>query len=64
MAEKRIYAVTDPAGSVRLVRASTKAQALDHCTRPYRVEIAAQETIVDLVSGGTKVEDTAQDETP
>jgi len=64
VAEKRIYAVTDPSGEVRLVRAVSKSQALDHVTRPYKVAIAPQETIVNLVSDGAKVEDAAQDETP
>lgn len=64
MAEKRIYAVTglnsDKGKVVRLVRASHPAAALRHVvTGSYRVEVAAQETLVALVSAGFRVEELA-----
>jgi hypothetical protein len=55
---QRIYLVTDRSSNVqRLVRAATQAQARNHVARAtIGVQVAAQETLVDLLSEGVKVE--------
>lgn len=58
----RIYYVTADDGEQRLVRAATPAAAIRHAARGrYRANVAAQETLVELLSAGAKVE-TAGDE--
>lgn len=60
---KRIYHVTDSTegGGEHLVRASTPAAAIHHVVRNrYRANVAAQDTIVDLLGAGQKVEDASQ----
>lgn len=58
MTPTRIYLVTAAAdGEARLVRASTPAQAIRHVARDrYRCNVAAQETLVEMLSRGAKVE--------
>ena len=56
---QRIYRVinTDTAAE-HLVRASSQAQAIRHVVKEtYRAAVAAQETLVDLLSAGVKVQD-------
>lgn len=58
----RIYFVTADDGEQRLVRAATPAAAIRHAARGrYRANVAAQETLVELLTTGVKVE-TAGDE--
>ena len=53
----RIYYVTAEDGEARLVRASSPASAIRHVARDrYRCRVAAQETIVEMVSAGDPVE--------
>lgn len=53
----RIYHVADPkAGTERLIRASSPAQAVRHAASHMRANVAGQETIVDLLSRGANVE--------
>jgi hypothetical protein len=58
MATNRIYAVTNGAGDVRLVRASNRAQAVNHVARAtFSAEVATQDALILAVSQGVKVED-------
>ena len=58
----RIYVVTADDGEARLVRAASPAQAIRHVARArYRAHVAAQETLVEMLSAGDPVE-TAGDE--
>lgn len=41
----------------RLVRATNRTQALRHVADDFEVEIPTQDALVDLVSGGVKVEE-------
>ena len=62
MAAARIYVVTSKAegATPRLVRASHPANALRHvAVDSFSVAVAAQETLVELVADGVKVEDAA-----
>ncbi len=57
MTRTRIYYVTADDGEQRLVRAATEAAAIRHAARGrYRANVAAQETLVELLSDGVKVE--------
>lgn len=65
----RIYAVgpkkgsgAQPVESVRLVRASTQAQAVRHVVRnTFTAEVATQEQLVDLMTVGVRVEDAGEE---
>lgn len=59
MAAKRIYEVVNKENDKsRLVRATSRAQAIGHVARHlFVVAVPDQETLVNLVSNGTKVED-------
>jgi hypothetical protein len=61
MAAKRIYEVKNKeTGVCRLVRASSRAQAVGHVARnSFDVEVASQDTLVNVVGMGVKVEDVA-----
>ena len=66
MSNTRIYVVSDtrqdPA-KCRLVRASTRAQARNHAARvQYEVDVAGQETLVDLLTAGVPIENAVEDE--
>lgn len=64
-AATRIYYVTAEDGEARLVRARSPAQAIRHVASDrYRVSVAAQETIVEMVSAGDPVETAGQDVDP
>ncbi|MEI7446597.1 MAG: hypothetical protein WCK28_17035 [Burkholderiales bacterium] len=53
----RIYLVTADDGEARLVRAVSPAQAIRHAARArYRANVAAQETLVDMLQAGEQVE--------
>lgn len=57
-AETRIYVVDGK----HLVRAATAAQALRHVVKnKHTVVVATQDALVELVSGGTKVEESSGD---
>lgn len=58
MTPTRIYLVTAATdGEARLVRASSPAQAIRHVARErYRCNVAAQETLVEMLSAGDPVE--------
>lgn len=59
----RLYTVLDN-GTVRLVEATTPAQAIQHCAAPkYVVNIAKPKDIAALMAKGVKVE-VATPETP
>jgi hypothetical protein len=63
MSSTRIYIVTRDNGNHRLVRASTKAQAIGHAVRDdYNAEVAPQEALVGLLGSGIKVEDAKEPE--
>jgi hypothetical protein len=52
----RIYAVRGN-GEFRLVKAATKQAALRHAAASrYDIDVADQETLVDAISAGVKVE--------
>jgi hypothetical protein len=56
----RIYVVSDSteAGGQHLVRAASPAAAIRHVVRErYKAAVAAQETIVELLTAGQRVED-------
>lgn len=56
MSIKRIYAVTTPTG-IRLVNATSQAQALAHVARStFAVAIARPHAIVEAMTAGVKVE--------
>lgn len=62
MSKSRIYAVkiNTPEPTVRLVRASNIIGAIKFVTGSLvHAELATQETIVDLVTAGVKVEEAA-----
>ena len=52
----RIYLVDDNC-TLRLVRAPNAAQAIRHCARTFAASVASQDTLVELIAGGTKVEE-------
>jgi hypothetical protein len=57
MSNVRIYFVGTPDNNVRLVKATTKQQALSHVANSlFVVRKASQDDIVDAVSAGIKVE--------
>ena len=55
----RIYRVINTeTAAERLVRAQSQAQAIRHVVKEtYRAAVAGQETIVELLTSGVKVED-------
>ncbi len=56
----RIYVVRGPNKAVALVKASSQAQAVGHVVRnAYEAEVAEQDTLVQLVGEGVKVETAA-----
>lgn len=57
MATQRIYLVTQPDGTPRLVRASVRSQALSHVASSLLgIHVATQDDLVDLLGSGVKVE--------
>lgn len=60
----RIYVVTDTGAQPlrsRLVRASTRAKALRHVAENrFAVDVASQQTLVDLLGEGVAVEDASE----
>lgn len=58
MTTARIYTVTDTSSeeAPRLVRAISRAHAIKHVTRPFRAEVASQDTLVRLLGDGVEVE--------
>lgn len=59
MSATRIYVITDRrTDAQRLVRAVNQSTAIRHCARDtFGAAVAAQDTLVDLVTAGVKVED-------
>lgn len=58
----RIYVVVSLNGPKRLIRAATKAQAINHCAKStFSAEVASQDDLIEL-AGKTKVEVAAQQE--
>jgi len=57
----RIYIVSDTSNDPvthRLIRAATQAQARNHAARAqFKVDVAGQQSLVDLLAAGVKVED-------
>jgi len=57
----RIYVVSDTLQQPikhRLVRASNAAQARNFAARDqYKIDVAGQQTLVDLINAGVKIED-------
>jgi hypothetical protein len=57
MKEDRIYIVGSLDNSVRLIRASTRGQALAHAaSTSFTVRLASQNDLVERLSAGIKVE--------
>ncbi len=57
MAAKRIYLVATPDGTIRLVNASLRQQALSHVANSmFTVRVASQQDLVSALSKGTPVE--------
>lgn len=57
MAITRVYVVKPITGPKRLVRASSKSQAIGHCARStFSAEVAGQDELIALAGSGTKVE--------
>lgn len=60
----RIYVVTsihEQPMTSRLVRASNVSQAVRHAAKSaFMVEVASQDTLVDLIGAGAKVEDAGE----
>lgn len=57
MATQRIYLITHPDGTPRLVKASVRSQALSHVASSLLgIHVATQDDLVDLLSAGVKVE--------
>lgn len=58
MTTTRIYTVTDTSSEEppRLVRAISQAHAIKHVTRPFKAEVASQDTLVRLLGDGIEVE--------
>ena len=58
---RRIYYVRHDHGKARLIRADNRAQALGAAARSeFTIEVASQETIVELCGSGTKVENATE----
>lgn len=68
MASQRIYLVGTPDGTIRLINASLRQQALSHVANSlFTVRVASQQDLVEQVSKGVKVEnykDADQSELP
>lgn len=59
----RIYAVKDKTNTVRLVKATHPSHALRHVAADsFSVDVASQDQLVELVSGGTAVETIKQEQ--
>lgn len=57
MATKRIYLVATPDGTIRLVNASLRQQALSHVANSmFTVRVASQRDLVDSLQKGVQVE--------
>lgn len=63
---QRIYRVINTETAAEyLVRAQSQAQAIRHVVKEtYRAAVAAQETLVDLLSAGVKVQDAGAEPQP
>lgn len=56
----RIYYVRHDTGTARLIRADSRSQALGCAARQeFTIEVASQDTLVELIGSGIKVEDAA-----
>jgi|DEB0MinimDraft_3_1074331.scaffolds.fasta_scaffold156764_2 hypothetical protein len=55
----KVYVVSHPDQPERLVRATTRLQALQHVTSGYTVDLATQDDIIEMMAAGVAVE-TAQ----
>ena len=54
---QRIYVVGTPQGSVRLVKSTTRQQALSHVANSlFVVRVASQDDLVKALTGGVVVE--------
>lgn len=62
----RIYRVINTeTAAEHLVRASNQAQAIRHVVKEaYRAAVAGQETIVELLTSGVKVQDAGEPDVP
>lgn len=60
---RRIYRVSSArTGDEWLVRAQSQAQAIRHVVKSeYRAAVASQETLIEMLTGGAKVEDAGAD---
>jgi len=57
MTAERIYLVSTPDGTSRLVSASLRQQALSHVANSmFSVRVASQKDLVEALTAGTKVE--------
>ena len=62
MTKARIYLVSTPNESPRLVRAISQSQAVKHVTRPYVATTATAEDVARWPGQGAKVENAGTDE--
>lgn len=61
----RVYVVTDTeTDKQRLVRAVNQAQSIRHCATRFSAAVAAQDTLIDLLASGVKVEDASESAGP
>jgi len=57
-AKKRIYMVGSEATPTRLVKASSKVQAINHVVKStFGAALPSQEELITLIQGGAQVED-------
>ena len=63
---QRIYLVTDrDTQTQRLIRAANQAQAVRHAAQSrFDIQVASQDTLVELLDAGQKVESAAQTTEP
>lgn len=58
IADTKLYDPAKPEPSMRLVRATHPSAALSHVARrQFKVHVATQNNIADLITAGVKVED-------
>ena len=62
MSKARIYLVSSPTDSPRLVRAISQSQAVKHVTRPYIAIAATADDVAQWMAKGAKIENAGVDE--
>ncbi len=63
MALQRVYVIREGGKNSRLVSAGTPAQAIRHVVKEkFTAGVASQSDLIELISGGIKVENAAQED--